>query len=182
MNASELKANATMVLKDQGYDGHSEIIVLSDGEDCLKKLVNGLPVPARHILDWFHISTKIQPLRQLAETAPKEMEAFDKDIFRIKWRHGQADRAISLVSHLNTQVTGLTDQSRWAFRATKLLRKPRGYIRQNRSSIVNYSARYRSGKRIATSLAESSVNTLVAKRFVKKQQMRWSRPGPHYLL
>ena len=26
------------------------------------------------------------------------------------------------------------------------------------------------------------MNTLVAKRFVKKQQMRWSRPGAHYLL
>ncbi|MBB5724044.1 hypothetical protein FHS72_003694 [Loktanella ponticola] len=46
----------------------------------------------------------------------------------------------------------------------------------------DYSARCRSGKRIATSLAESSVNTLVAKRFVKKQNMRWSRPGAHYLL
>ena len=183
-NASELKANATMALEDQGYDGHSEIIVLSDGEDCLKKLANGLPNPAKHILDWFHISMKIQPLMQLAKTAPKEIEAFAHDTNSIKWRlwHGQADRAIALASHLKTQVTGLTDQSLWTFRATKLLRKLRSYIRQNRSSIVNYSARYRLGKRIATSLAESSVNTLVAKRFVKKQQMRWSRPGAHYLL
>jgi hypothetical protein len=183
-NASELKANATMALEDQGYDGQSEIIVLSDGEDCLKKLVNGLHNPAKHILDWFHISMKIQPLRQLAKTAPKEIEAFAHDTNSIKWRlwHGQADRAIALASHLNAQVTGLTDQSLWAFRASKLLRKLRSYIQQNRSSIVNYSARYRSGKRIATSLAESSVNTLVAKRFVKKQQMRWSRPGAHYLL
>lgn len=34
----------------------------------------------------------------------------------------------------------------------------------------------------STAPAEASVNRLVAKRFVKKQQMRWSRTGAHYLL
>ncbi len=183
-NASELKAIATMALEDQKYDGHGEIIVLSDGEVSLKKLAAGLPKPATHILDWFHISMKIQPVTQLAETAPKEKGAFARAINRIKWRlwHGQTSRAISLILYLNTEVAALADQSLWAFRAMKLLRKLRSYIQKNKPSIINYSARYRSGKRIATSLAESSVNTLVAKRFVKKQQMRWSRPGAHYLL
>src|SRR5271165_2081602 len=35
--------------------------------------------------------------------------------------------------------------------------------------------------RIATALAESAVNSLVARRMVKKQQMQWSKQGAHLL-
>lgn len=56
------------------------------------------------------------------------------------------------------------------------------YVRSNKSAIVNYGARYRSGPRIATALAESAVNSLVARRMVKKQQMQWSKRGAHLLL
>ena len=56
------------------------------------------------------------------------------------------------------------------------------YIRSNRSAIINYGARYRSGLRVATTLAKSAVNSLVAKRMVKKQQMRWSQHGAHMLM
>ena len=67
-------------------------------------------------------------------------------------------------------------------RADRLLEKLQTYTGRNRSSIVNYAERYRAGQRIATSPEEASVNTLVAKQFVKKLQMRWSRTGAHYLL
>ena len=55
-------------------------------------------------------------------------------------------------------------------------------IRSNRNAIVDHGARYRSGRRIATSLAESAVNSLVARRMVKNQQMRWSQKGAHLML
>lgn len=58
----------------------------------------------------------------------------------------------------------------------------RTYIEQNRGSITNYGARYREGKRIASTAAEASVNNLVARRMVKKQQMRWSERGANLLL
>ncbi len=56
------------------------------------------------------------------------------------------------------------------------------YIRYNRGAIINYGKRYRAGFRIATTLAESAVNSLVGKRMVKKQQMRWSLHGAHLLM
>jgi len=56
------------------------------------------------------------------------------------------------------------------------------YIRSNRDAIVNCGARYRSGRRIASSLAESAVDSLVARRMVKKQQMQWSLKGAHRML
>lgn len=42
--------------------------------------------------------------------------------------------------------------------------------------------RYRAGLRVATTLAESAVNSLVGKRMVKKQQMCWSLHGAHMLM
>ncbi len=48
--------------------------------------------------------------------------------------------------------------------------------------ITNYGERYRNGEAIATGFVESAVNQIVAKRFVKKQQMRWTKRGAHLLL
>src|SRR5207248_4467277 len=56
------------------------------------------------------------------------------------------------------------------------------YIRANHSSIPNYGDRYRNGEAISSAVAESSVNQMISKRFVKKQQMRWTRRGAHLLL
>jgi hypothetical protein len=42
------------------------------------------------------------------------------------------------------------------------------YIDDNASSIVNYGERHRCGERVSTGFAESTINQLVAKRFVKK--------------
>jgi negative regulator of sigma E activity len=56
------------------------------------------------------------------------------------------------------------------------------YIEQNSCSIANYGERYRAGKRIAATAAEASVNSLIARRMVKKQQMRWTEKGANLLL
>ena len=45
------------------------------------------------------------------------------------------------------------------------------YLDNNASGIVNYGERHRCGERISTGFAESTINQLIAKRFVKKQQM-----------
>ena len=58
----------------------------------------------------------------------------------------------------------------------------RNYIEQNRGSIANYGTRYRERKRIASASAEANVNNLVARRKVKKQQMRWSERGANLLI
>ena len=48
--------------------------------------------------------------------------------------------------------------------------------------ITNYGERYRNGEAIATGFVESAVNQIISKRFVKKQQMRWTKRGAHLLL
>ena len=56
------------------------------------------------------------------------------------------------------------------------------YIERNGGFIPNYGERYRNGERISTGFVESTVNYVVSKRMVKKQQMRWSESGAHNLL
>ena len=56
------------------------------------------------------------------------------------------------------------------------------YIRNNEEIIPNYGERWRYGEPISSSFVESTVNQVISKRFVKKQQMRWTPKGAHLLL
>jgi hypothetical protein len=56
------------------------------------------------------------------------------------------------------------------------------YIRNNQESIPNYGERYRQGETISTAYIESTINQVVSRRFVKRQQMRWALRGAPLLL
>ena len=56
------------------------------------------------------------------------------------------------------------------------------YIRNNREFIPNFGERYRQGETITTAFVESTINQVVSRRFVKKQQMAWTLRGAHLLL
>jgi len=69
-----------------------------------------------------------------------------------------------------------------AVRMGKYVRELATYIARNAASIVNYGERYRQGERISTAFTESTINQVVSKRMVKKQQMQWTPEGAHLLL
>lgn len=151
-----------------------------------------MPKPTAHILDWFHIAMKIQPMQQIADhltrsnsNCAEELLTIGRDIRAVKWRlwHGRVDRAIRDLERLlivlkQSQKEGEFSISRLHSLGSLLLT----YIRSNRGAIINYGVRYRAGLRVAPTLAESAVNSLVGKRMVKKQQMRWSLHGAHMLM
>ena len=56
------------------------------------------------------------------------------------------------------------------------------YICNNQEYVPNYGELYRQGETITTSFVESTINQVVSKRFVKKQQMAWTLRGAHLLL
>jgi hypothetical protein len=49
------------------------------------------------------------------------------------------------------------------------------YLDANADSLPDYGARYRAGMPISTAFAESAVNQIIAKRMIKRRQMRWDR-------
>jgi hypothetical protein len=56
------------------------------------------------------------------------------------------------------------------------------YLESNRDLIPDYGDRRRHGEAISSSIAESTVNQVIGRRFVKKQQMRWQPETAHLLL
>ncbi|WP_246252805.1 ISKra4 family transposase [Allomesorhizobium camelthorni] len=187
-----IRDRALHALRRTGYCGFGDVTVISDGAEILKRLSRAMPKPTTHIIDWFHIAMKIQPMQQIADHMVRSrsdlagvLPSIDRDIRAVKWRlwHGRLDRAIRdlerLVAEFKTwQEEGALAVARLHNLGAQLLT----YIRSNRGAIINYGKRYRAGLRVATTLAESAVNSLVAKRMVKKQQMRWSQHGAHTLM
>ena len=166
--------------------------VISDGAEILKRLPRAMPKPATHIIDWFHIAMKIQPMQQIADHMVRShsdlagaLPSIDRDIRAIKWRlwHGQVDRAIGDLEQLVAKFKARQEEGALVgARLHNLGAQLLTYIRSNPSAIINYGKRYRAGLRVATALAESAVNSLVAKRMVKQQQMRWTQHGAHMLM
>jgi hypothetical protein len=64
----------------------------------------------------------------------------------------------------------------------KAVKEFHSYIEANQAFIPNYGDRYRHGETISTAFVETTVNYVISKRFVKKQQMRWTQRGARLLL
>ena len=182
-----IRDRALHSLQEVGYRGFGDVTVISDGAEILKRLPRAMPKPTTHIIDWFHIAMKIQPMQQIADhivrsrSGPFEaLPTIDRDIRAVKWRlwHGRVGRAIRDLEQLLVRLK----EGGFFARLHSLGEQLLTYVRSNRGAIVNYGKRYRAGLRVATTLAESAVNSVVGKRMVKKQQMRWSHHGAHMLM
>ncbi len=172
------------ILQSQGMQMNQAVTFLTDGGDTVRDLTEGLNPLAEHILDWFHITMRITVLNQMAKgvSVQGKGEEFEKDLERVKWFlwHGNVYKALQALEDLAWDVDA--EASSEAQKLARTLREFDHYIRTNRSSIPNYGDRYRNEEAISSAVAESTVNQIVSKRFVKKQQMRWTRSGAHLLL
>jgi hypothetical protein len=172
------------VLQAQGLQMNQAVTFLTDGGDTVRDLTEGHSPLAQHILDWFHITMRLTVLNQMAKGVSIEHkgEKFEKELERVKWFlwHSNLYKALQLLEWLELDVDAEANPE--ARKLARTLYEFDHYIRTNQSSIPNYGDRYRNGEAISSAVAESSVNQIVSKRFVKKQQMRWTRHGAHLLL
>jgi hypothetical protein len=172
------------VLQAQGLQMNQAVTFLTDGGDTVRDLTEGHSPLASHILDWFHITMRLTVLGQMAKGIPVEQKGkqFEKELERVKWFlwHSNLYQALQVLEGLELDIDA--EASPEARKLARTLHEFDHYIRTNQSSIPNYGDRYRNGEAISSAVAESSVNQMVSKRFVKKQQMRWTRRGAHLLL
>jgi hypothetical protein len=102
------------------------------------------------------------------------------------WR-GRSWRALLLFARLRRDV------DRWAAdhphhadsvveQTYRTIDEFRKYVCGNRRSVPDFAKQRAAGHRISTAHVESVMNHLVNHRLSKKQQMRWSPAGAHYLL
>jgi hypothetical protein len=175
-------------LNAQGMQANQQITFLSDGADNLQTLQWAMYPESEHVLDWFHITMRLTVLKQFAKgmvhTDPEIAEQVKRNLDRTKWFlwHGNLERALDTLDDIMIHINDpdLRYDKRRKFVAK--LEEFDTYISNNAGMIPNYGERWRNGERISTSFVESTINEVVAKRMVKKQQMQWSTLGAHLLL
>lgn len=183
------------VLKSQGLQENQQITFLSDGGDTVRKLQMFMSPEAEHILDWFHVTMRLTVLRQMAKGLADQWE-FEGDKYpvrkpilkslkSIKWLlwNGNVFRALQKVNDIFFLIEGTDEaESGKPMKFYNTISDFRTYIENNQGFIPNYGERHRHKERISTGFVESTVNQVITKRMMKKQQMRWSQRGAHLLL
>ena len=184
------------LLKSQGMQENQQVTFLSDGGDDVRNLQLYLNPQAEHLLDWFHITMRLTVLLQAAKGLPEKTgadgETYDlrqpvlDALESIKWYlwHGNVFQALQHLEDLemDLDLAALESRDERAGKLLKAVAEFHTYIENNRRFIPNYGERFRQGERIATGFVESTVNQVVSKRMVKRQQMQWSQRGAHLLL
>ena len=172
------------------------VTVLSDGAEGPRFLgETASPGPTRHVLDWFHLSMRVQHVAQTARSWPRGAKedlqqggVLAKKIERIRWRlwHGRPKGALDLIDEvlqeLETPKRQVQLTAAYLKKLTGVLRDLETYVSGQFTSIINYAAARRSAEPISTAPTESAVHRLLHRRMTAKQQMRWSPRGAHFML
>jgi hypothetical protein len=142
-----------------------------------------------HLIDWFHITMRLTVMSQITKRLcsrdnPELAAEVLEELERLKWFlwHGNVFRALQTVDDLQMDLDNTDQPSIEQRKLLKMVTEFAGYIRANGAWIPNYGERYRSGEAISSAFVESTVNQVVSKRMVKKQQMRWAPKSAHLLL
>ncbi len=203
---SKPKRRLYEVLKSQGLQMNQQVVFLSDGGDTVRSLQRYLSPESEHLLDWFHITMRLTVMKQMTKGMIRELAAQKnqkkpqkeadesentdvpaqllKQLESIKWHlwHGNATEALALIYDVNVDLEIWEENPTNKKKLLKLVCEFENYIRANGAFIPNYGERYRHNETISTAFVESTVNYVISKRFVKKQQMRWTQRGAHLLL
>jgi len=186
------------VLSSQGMQMNQDVFFMSDGEKTVRELQLYLNPRAKHVLDWFHITMRITVLGQFLkglrhsklpeDAAPLAVtglvDEMERALGSTKWNlwHGCPGRALESFSDIYPLSCNFAETYPKYKALEKLVREFQRYIENNRHMVINYGQRWREGLVISTAFVESLVNSLLGKRFTKKQQMQWTHRGAHLLL
>jgi hypothetical protein len=175
-------------MKSQGMQENQQVVFMSDGGEDVRQVQEYLHPNSEHVLDWFHITMRLTVLQQqtksLQEEEPQIGHAVSKQIESVKhllW-HGNVAEALERLADRLLDLDMIGKRSAAAEKLAVGLAEFETYIRNNQESIPNFGERYRQGETISTAFVESTINQVVSRRFVKKQQMQWTLRGAHLLL
>jgi hypothetical protein len=123
---------------------------------------------SEHLIDWFHITMRLTVLQQqtkaLQEERPETGAEVSKQLQSVKhllW-HRNTEEALERLGDLLMELSFIQARSNAAKKV--------------------FGERRRQGETISTAFVESTINQVVSRRFVKKQQMQWTLRGAHLLL
>ena len=130
----------------QGLNKETHVIALCDGADNCWKIAESLaPLCGKitYILDWFHISMKMENI-----ALPDELKS---KFIRIKWHlwRGNSERALVRLNELSLLTNDKKEKDK--------INKFSAYIDNNKNRIIDYRKRRDSGFIFTSNLAESTV-------------------------
>jgi hypothetical protein len=184
------------VPRSQGHQLNQQITVLSDGGDTVRDLQPYLNPQAEPLWDGFHVAMRLTVRQQTAKGLPptthddegtsEVREPVRRSLERLKWFwwHGHVYPALQVVQSAarDLAVAVATGQDGTARKLLKAVAAFHTYIHRNDASLIPHDGgRDHHGGRISTGVVESTVNQVVSKRMVTKQQMQWTKRGAHLL-
>ena len=194
---TDITALIRRTLDSVGRASDTELTALTDGCSSMRSILADAGVASLPILDWFHLSMRLQHAKLAAEglqaDGPDQQQAkaaIVDEVERLHWRtwHGKAEKARRTLKQIRKLVPafkGSRSRGKTGEPVRKLRRalgKVDSYLRGQSAWLVNYAERHRAGLRVGTSITEGTANFLVNRRMAKSQQMRWSRHGADLLL
>jgi hypothetical protein len=96
--------------------------------------------------------------------------------------HGNTEEALERLVNLIMDLSLIQARSPAAEKVATGVSDFETYIRNNCEFISNFGERYRQGETISSAFVESTINQVISRRFVKKQQIAWTLRGAHLLL
>ena len=176
------------LMKSQGLQENQQVVFMSDGGENVRRMQEYLHPFSEHLLDWFHITMRLTVLQQQTKALKEELPVTGVDISKrlesvkhLLW-HGNTEEALERLANLLMDLSLIQARSAAAEKMAAGVTEFETYIRNNREFIPNFGERRRQGETISTAFVESTINQVVSRRFVKKQQMAWTLRGAHLLL
>ena len=184
------------VLHGLGATPATPVTILSDGADGPRSLGEAASVgPTHHVLDWFHLSMRIQHVAQAAKSRRnasaedrKAGASLAETIERIRWRlwHGQVRRGLDLIGEtmatLETTAETTPPATLAAPKVARLLGDLETYVCGQSDIIIDYATARRCKEPISTAVTESTVQWLLHRRMNAQQQTCWTPRGAHLML
>ena len=176
------------LMKSQGMQENQQVVFMSDGGENVRRVQEYLHPFSEHLIDWFHITMRLTVLQQQTKALQEEQRETGADVSKrlesvkhLLW-HGNAEEALERLRDLLIELSLIQARSAAAKKVANGMTEFETYISNNREFIPNFGERRRQGETISTAFVESTINQVVSRRFVKKQQMQWTLRGAHLLL
>jgi hypothetical protein len=176
------------LMKSQGMQENQQVVFMSDGGESVRRVQEYLHPFSEHLIDWFHITMRLTVLQQQTKALKLERPETGADVSKrlesvkhLLW-HGNAEEALERLLNLTIDLSLIPARSAVAEKVAAGVAEFETYIRNNCQFIPNFGERRRQGETISTAFVESTINQVVSRRFVKKQQMQWTLKGAHLLL
>jgi hypothetical protein len=158
---------------------------MSDGGENVRRVQEYLHPFSEHLIDWFHITMRLTVLQQQTKALQEERPETGADVSKqlesakhLLW-HGNTEEALERLGDLLVELSLIQARSNAAKKVADGLSEFETYVCNNREFMPNFGERRRKGETISTAFVESTINQVVSRRFVKKQQMQWTLRGAH---